>query len=235
MYRVDAASVAGWEAGRQAWQQRPRSIDTVCPLCGKQVNLQIVQVAEDALTETVCMKARCSRCGQTVKIWSMGGTEVYMRPAPAARQPIPGAGAMPTAVRQAYQDTIDVYNAGVWSGTATLTRRTLEGIVHELLPEDERRGPLAQQLRSLASSESVDLAQPLITLSNALKEGGNIGAHFDLTRTTDRATAAAMLDLIDYLIEYIYTLPGMIEELNRKVQQLDQEPDNPAAGEADES
>ncbi len=148
-----------------------------------------------------------------------------MRPAPAGRQPIEGAEAMPTAVRQAYQDTIDVFNAGVWSATATQTRRTLEGIVHELLPDEERSGPLAQQLRKLAESESVDLAQPLITLSNALRESGNIGAHFDLTRTTDRATAEAMLDLIDYLIEYIYALPEMIEELNRKVQQLDQEPE----------
>jgi len=128
---------------------------------------------------------------------------------------------MPTAVRQAYQDTIDVFNAGVWSATATQTRRTLEGIVHELLPEEERSGPLAQQLVKLAESESVDLAQPLITLSNAIRESGNIGAHFDLTRTTDRATAQAMLDLI----EYIYALPEMIEELNRKVQQLDQEPE----------
>jgi hypothetical protein len=32
-----------------------------------------------------------------------------------------------------------------------------------------------------------------------------------------------MLDLIDYLIEYIYTLPEMIEELNRRVQQLDRD------------
>jgi hypothetical protein len=144
-----------------------------------------------------------------------------MRPAPTARQPIQGADSMPTAVRQAYQDTIDVFNAGVWSATATQTRRTLEGIVHELLPEEERSGPLAQQLLKLAESESVDLAQPLITLSNATRESGNIGAHFDLTRITDRATAQAMLDLI----EYIYALPEMIEELNRKVQQLDQEPE----------
>ena len=128
---------------------------------------------------------------------------------------------MPTAIRQAYQDTIDVFNAGVWSATATQTRRTLEGIVYELLPEEEREGSLANQLRSLAASKSVNLAQPLNTLSNALRQGGNIGAHFNLTRTTDRATAEAMLDLIDYLIEYIYTLPGMIEQLNRKVQRLD--------------
>lgn len=228
MFRLDVSSIAGWQGGQYHWQRRPTSIDTVCPLCGKQVNLQIIGVVDESSTETVCMTARCSRCSQGVKVWSVeGGNEVYMRPAPAARQAIQGAGSMPTAVRQAYQDTIDVFNAGVWSGTATLTRRTLEGIVHELLPEGERRGTLAQQLRALASSESVDLAQPLITLSNALKQGGNIGAHFDLTRTTDRATAEAMLDLIDYLIEYIYTLPEMIEELNRKVQQLDRQPDDP--------
>jgi hypothetical protein len=37
-----------------------------------------------------------------------------------------------------------------------------------------------------------------------------------------------MLDLIEYLIRYIYTLPEMIEELNRRVQQLDQETDEEA-------
>ena len=83
----------------------------------------------------------------------------------------------------------------------------------------------AAQLRQLADSELVDIAQPLITLSNALRESGNIGAHFDLTRTTDKQTAEAMLD---YLIEYIYTLPEMIEKLNREVQQLDQEEDEQA-------
>lgn len=150
---------------------------------------------------------------------------MFMRPAPIAREPIEGSSSMPTAVRQAYQDTLDVFNAGVWSATATQTRRTLEGIVHELLPEERRKGPLAQQLRELAESESVNLAKPLITLSDSLRESGNIGAHFDLTRTTDRPTAEAMLDLIDYLIEYIYTLPEMVEELNRRVQQLDQELD----------
>jgi uncharacterized protein YecA (UPF0149 family) len=170
------------------------------------------------------MNARCVRCRNYVSIWSIEeGSELYMRPAPVAREPIEGAEAMPTAVRQAYQDTIDVFNAGVWSATATQTRRTLEGIVHHLLPEELRKGSLAQQLRKLSESESVNLAQPLITLSESLRESGNIGAHFDLTRTTDRDTAQAMLDLIDYLIEYIYTLPEMIEELNRRVQQLDRD------------
>jgi Domain of unknown function (DUF4145) len=227
VYRLDASSVEGWvdeEQGRE-WSRRPDTFDSVCPHCGRVANFQIRDAFADPERRTVSMTARCARCRNNVHLWSIdGGGELYMRPAPAARHPIAGAESMPTAVRQAYQDTIDVFNAGVWSATATQTRRTLEGIVHELLPAEERRGPLAQQLRKLA--ESVDLAQPLITLSNALRESGNIGAHFDLTRTTDRATAQAMLDLIDYLIEYIYALPEMIEELNRKVQQLDREGDD---------
>lgn len=230
MHKLAASSVVAWvlQHDGQPWSRRPKTFDTVCPRCGRVANFQVQDVLADPNRRTVATTARCAACAEDVCVWSVeGGDELYMRPAPAARAPIEGAEAMPTAVRQAYQDTIDVFNAGVWSATATQTRRTLEGIVHELLPDEERSGPLAQQLRKLAESESVDLAQPLITLSDALRESGNIGAHFDLTRTTDRATAQAMLDLIDYLIEYIYALPGMIEDLNRKVQQLDQEADQP--------
>ena len=225
MHRLDASAVVSW-ADPEGWgRERPLTFDTVCPYCGRQTNFGVQNANNDNVTGTTSGSARCARCRNSVLIWVRGRDELYMHPAPTARQPISGADSMPTAIRQAYQDTIDVFNAGVWSATATQTRRTLEGIVHELLPETERTGPLAQQLRKLAESESVNLAQPLITLSHALRESGNIGAHFDLTRTTDRATAAAMLDLIDYLIEYIYALPEMIEGLNRRVQQLDQEED----------
>lgn len=225
MYKLDVSCVVNFVSGNGGGKW-PHTLDTVCPNCGFVANFLADEPLYDRVRNTTSVRARCARCRSYVSIWSVNdGSELYMRPAPIAREPIEGAGSMPTAVRQAYQDTLDVFNAGVWSATATQTRRTLEGIVHELLPEEQRKGPLAQQLRKLAESESVNLARPLITLSDSLRESGNIGAHFDLTRTTDRATAEAMLDLIDYLIEYIYTLPEMIEELNRRVQQLDREPD----------
>lgn len=225
MYRLDVSSVVRWTNANHLGK-RPENLDTVCPYCGRVANFQTDDHELDSSRATISITAKCAACRNNVFIWSLnGGEELFMRPAPIAREPIEGSSSMPTAVRQAYQDTLDVFNAGVWSATATQTRRTLEGIVHELLPEERRKGPLAQQLRELAESESVNLAKPLITLSDSLRESGNIGAHFDLTRTTDRPTAEAMLDLIDYLIEYIYTLPEMVEELNRRVQQLDQELD----------
>ena len=135
---------------------------------------------------------------------------------------------MSLAAQRAYKSAINVFNVGEWNATATQTRVTLEGIVHDLLPEDEYnpRMPLGQHLRKLAETKTDDLVSPLLTLSNTLREGGNIGAHFDLERTTDKEMAEAMLDLIDYLIEYIYALPNRIEELNVRMQQLDQQSDD---------
>lgn len=224
MYRLHVSSGARWVGSGSTTY--PATLDTVCPHCGRQVNFLTENQNPDPNINAVSLTARCTRCSNNVYVWSIdNGSELYMRPAPVARQPVRGADMMPTAVQRAYQSTINVFNTGEWNATATQTRVTLEGIVHHLLPEEERKGPLAQQLRRLAETKTEDLARPLIVLSDALREGGNIGAHFDLTRTTDRDTADAMLDLMDYLIEYIYTLPEMIEELNRRVKQLDQEPD----------
>lgn len=225
MYKLGDSAVRSWTNMPNGQTRYPRSFDIYCPRCGTFANFQSSNASFDAHRGTVAITGTCAACRQPVDVWYVREEDLYVRPSPRGnREPIKGADLMPTAVRQAYQDTLDVYNAGVWSGTATLTRRTLEGLVHELLPEDERKNKiLAQQIRQLAKSKAVDLAQPLITLSNSLKDGGNIGAHFDLTRTTDQATAEAMLDLIDYLIEYIYTLPEMIEEFDRKVQRLDRQ------------
>ena len=87
-------------------------------------------------------------------------------------------------------------------------------------------GPFFGRLEKL--SEPVDLAKPLITLAHAIRQVGNLGAHFDLRKEPDRDTVKAQLELIEYLLEYVYTLPGMIETVNHKVDALgEEEPDEP--------
>jgi hypothetical protein len=121
---------------------------------------------------------------------------------------------VPAKLQRAYQQTLDASNAGIWSATATLCRRTLEGIMANLVPKAKRDESLAQQLKRLSSS--IDLGKPLVTLSDALRQNGNLGAHFDSEKEPDRETVAAMLDLLDYLLEYLYTLPAMINELDER-------------------
>lgn len=222
MYKLPWSVGASWMSipggGRY-----PAAIDTNCPRCGKLANLVAQDAVYDPNRDTTSVSVRCPGCQTLSYLWVVEGDDLYIHPSPEVlqRQPIEGADLMPAAVRQAYQDIIEVYNAGVWNATATMTRRTLEGIVNNLLPEE--KGPLARQLEELG--KSVDLARPLITLAHSVRQGGNIGAHFDLTRTTDRATAEAMVDLIEYLIEYIYTLPKRIEELDGRIDRLGNQDD----------
>jgi hypothetical protein len=91
----------------------------------------------------------------------------------------------------------------------------LEGIVGGLVSGAKPSDTLAQKIRELGNS--VDLSKPLIDLSNAVRHGGNIGVHFDEDGEADEELARAALDLVDYLMEYVYTLPGMVEDLNKRV------------------
>jgi hypothetical protein len=84
-----------------------------------------------------------------------------------------------------------------------------------------RQSNLGNALISLPTV--VDLAKPLITLSHSLRQGGNISAHFDSTRTPDQATAGAMVDLLEYLLEYVFTLPAMVDELEKRMAALGQQ------------
>lgn len=222
MYKLPWTAAGGRWVGLSGGGRYPATMDTNCPQCGKLVNLVAQDAVYDPHRDTTAASVRCPGCQTLSYMWVVDGDDVYIHPSPAPqRQPIEGADLMPAAVRKAYQDVIDVYNAGVWNAAATMTRRTLEGIVNNLLPEE--KGPLARQLEELGKSP--DLAKPLITLSHSVRQGGNIGAHFDLARTPDRATAEAMLDLIEYLIEYIYTLPKRIEELDGRIDRLGNQDD----------
>jgi hypothetical protein len=122
---------------------------------------------------------------------------------------------IPPGIREAYVEAIGVYNASVWSATATLCGRTLEGIVIHLasLGSDPVAGredmTLNQLLRALETKGS--LTGPLVALSDCLRHGRNLGAHFDTSVPVDGNLATAMLDLLDYLLEYIFTLPVMID------------------------
>jgi hypothetical protein len=44
-----------------------------------------------------------------------------------------------------------------------------------------------------------------------------------LDKIPNRETAEAMLNLIEYLIEYLYTLPKMIEQLDATIERLGEE------------
>ena len=230
MRSLDLSCVTSWINQHNWWF--PASIDTHCPFCGKLVNFAPQAHAYDQNRKTMATTSRCPGCRETVYIWAVNpgpandtsrqscACLTIFPPPEAHRDPIKGHAAVPDRIRRAYLEAVGVFNAGVWSATATCTRRTLEGLVNELLLADSEK-PLAARIKTL--SQSADLAKPLTTLSDLLREGGNIGAHFDLDREPDKEMARAMLDLLDYLLEYVYGLPAKIEALKNRIAELNQQ------------
>ncbi len=221
MYELPFSSIASW-IQLPTGSRYPASIDTTCPRCTRpSVTLQTRGPQEDGARLTVSATARCPACGGDSNIWFVEEEYLFIRPSPAElnRRPLEGYERLPERLRRAYKAALDVYNAGVWTATANSCRRTLEGIVTDLHPD--AKGPLDQRLKALP--DNVDLSEPLMTLAHAVREGGNLGSHFDLEKEPDRETAEAMLELIEYFLEYVYTLPRMIEDLNQKLEALGQD------------
>ena len=222
--------VADWDTYNNMYY--PRILDLRCPYCREKATFTTHNEEFDRSRSTLAVSARCANCRNTAHVWlinpSGSGSDPYpellaMHPAPATdREPIEGIDLLPEPIQRAYRDTVTVYNTGVWSATATLCRRTLEGIVSELEPNES--GSLFGKLEKL--SQSVNLAEPLITLSHAIRKVGNLGAHFDLRKEPDSETVQAQLELIEYLLEYVYTLPGQINALNERVETLGEKEEN---------
>lgn len=57
-------------------------------------------------------------------------------------------------------------------------------------------------------------------LADAIRKGGNLGAHFDLEKEPSEDISKLMVDMLDYLIEYIYILPNRIQSLHDKIESL---------------
>ncbi len=127
---------------------------------------------------------------------------------------------MPDALLRSYKSTLDSFNNGLWVACATSCRRTLEGMVKFML--DEYGVPIPPNLSKGLQTlfDNVDLREPLIALTEQLRHGGNLGAHFDLENEPDEMVTSAMVDLLDYFIEYVYVLGERADQLKSRIAAL---------------
>ncbi|WP_165612551.1 DUF4145 domain-containing protein [Limimaricola pyoseonensis] len=123
---------------------------------------------------------------------------------------------VPAPLRKSLDDAIRAYNARIYGATTTSGRRTLEGIFKYMLPEEQRDTSLYKLIQ--AAGDNYDFKAPIDRLSNAVRKGGNLGAHFDPDKEADQVMARQTLDLLVYLIEYLYVLPKRIESLENAIE-----------------
>ncbi|WP_207432169.1 DUF4145 domain-containing protein [Sabulibacter ruber] len=207
----------------------PISVDSTCPHCRRKVNFSIQWLAKRTYVVEYAL-THCPACQEkTTFIYLTKKREnkpirtghLFIHPSNGSREPLSGvqqADNMQEGLKKAYFSAINVLNAHEWTATSVLCRRVLEGITKSVVPEEDKNKPLATQLKGL--SKHIDLEEPIITLADAIRKGGNLGAHFDLEKEPTEEISQLMVEMLDYLIEYIFILPNRIKSLHDKIEAL---------------
>lgn len=222
MKPVPISAVKNW--AQQNGYFIPGSISTVCPHCTEKVTFTMAQHNNDQQRAAWSSSGTCPSCNQSTHFWTIEPKRVndregqdpaaiYMYPAPATYHEIMKfTENIPEPLQRSFVSTVDAFNSKNYTATAVCCRRTLEGIFKFLVPEAKRTMVLAKLIEEAKSN--ADLAKPLSNLSHSIREGGNLGAHFDMEREPDCNMARSMVELVEYLITYLYVLPKKIEDLD---------------------
>jgi hypothetical protein len=205
----------------------PISISTVCPHCGEKVLFTTSEAVNDQIRLTVAATASCPGCNSRThffiirhenepKLTENNPAAIYMYPPARNYYPNPKSSlVIPEPLKRSFVSTIDAFNSRNYAATAVCGRRTLEGIFKYLVPAEKRNMPLASLIE--AAKTEIDLAAPLTALSHAIRDGGNLGAHFDEEKEPDETLARQMVELLEYLISYLYVLPTEIKKLEQSL------------------
>ncbi|WP_394207393.1 DUF4145 domain-containing protein [Pseudomonas putida] len=197
----------------------PSSINQICPHCGDLVTFTTSVASNDTSTKSISLRSACPGCHDFVSFWAVRAddssgdpSEIFMYP---KSKPVLLAAdfpdSVPLAIRKSFDSAASSFITKNYPATAVMARRTLEGIFKYLLPETDRGGTLAVSINKVMQGH--DLAAPLSTLAHAIRGGGNLGAHFDEENEPTEAMAMQMVELLRYLISYLYVLPNQIQEL----------------------
>jgi hypothetical protein len=226
MQKIPLSSVQGWFVLGAV--RIPSAVGSPCPRCGEKVIFSLEDRFDDTPRLTIAFKGRCPACREFASFWAIRGEKnpvgdyrnpeaIFMYPELQNYYPVPELSAdVPAPLQRSLISTIDAFNSKNYVATTVGGRRTLEGIFKYLLPEDKRKASLAK-LIELAKSE-IDLAAPLSSLSHAIRDGGNLGAHFDMENEPSEALARQMVELLNYLVSYLYVLPKEIEKLEKSLE-----------------
>lgn len=221
MQQVPKAAVRQWVKIGKA--NSPKSAGMVCPHCGERVVFSLTGHSDDKSRLAILASGACPGCTKKVHFFSFRSEAspqdddnnpeaIYSYPPAKNHYPYPELAAdIPDGLNRSLVSTVEAFNSQNYAATAVCCRRTLEGIFKYLLPEEKRGIKLHRAIVEV--QEHTDLAAPLSSLSHAIREGGNLGAHFDMEKEPSAEMAKQMVDLVVYLISFLYVLPEEIQAL----------------------
>lgn len=204
-----------------------------CPLCGNTVTVSMRQPSPDGTRNLVAATGSCPHCQAKLHCLcfytnSIEGpnepSAIYIYPPPhGLRQPPRSLSMAPEPVRLCFEQALVTYNKKVWPASLMLCGRTLEAMIKHL-PHGETETPgrhqgLGQLNERLA--KYIAATSPMDQLADSIRLGRNMGAHYNETHEPNEIVARKLLDLCEYLIEYLYTLPQMVQETRAALESSD--------------
>jgi hypothetical protein len=204
----------------------PHRLGTTCPHCTRAVWFEFdPYLGTDDVNKGPRM-VNCPGCRGAVSFYVISPPHssqvgwLWAHPSPKTehihRGEIAAAlGQMHPALREAYDEATATLASGHASSATIQARRTLEGLVKHLLEDADhkvtKRAALDQLIRTLANH--LDLTKPLTDTAHAVREGGNVGAHYDAQITASKELAAKTVNLVEAIADYLLVLPKKVEEL----------------------
>ena len=223
MIDIPVSLITGWDT-----RQTPRQPLAISLKCGKCRQFATFVLADGKWVESQTFVAvvNCPnpKCKSTTRFMGFEldsnsrFSKLSVDPAPELmRQAMEHLELVPEKVKNAYQASLDAYNSGLPDSVSVVSRRTLEGAIKMLWenPEETRGKSLHSLIESL--HEKFDLAKPMTDLAHAMRQGGNLAAHFDLDKEMNPKIAEKMIEMIEYILEYLYIIPKRIEELQAEI------------------
>jgi len=220
MQKIPLTSIKRWT--HMGGYNIPMSVSSYCPHCGDKVVFSLASHFYDTHRKAQNASAACPSCDNSVSFYTMNPWKideeekdpdvVYIYPPIKKYRHVKDYSKyIPENLQKAYESTLDSYNSKNYIATAVSCRRTLEGIFLYLPTEGNKEKVLAKAIEK--AKKDVDWAAPLNTLAHMIRHGGNLGAHFNEEKEPNEVVAKSMVELLEYLLEYIYELPKNIDEL----------------------
>jgi hypothetical protein len=233
----------------KAWQivgkglRIPSSVDCICGFCNTLANLQTRLIKDDEIG-TISMTGRCTRCDEVSKVFIISVVtepsgqdnnkkcECWVHPKSEIRKyKFQSEEINPQRIAKSYKDAIDSFNQGCASLSITACGRVVEGIAKTNFPKASSNNQISKLFQKLdKESQNLDeefqnLLSPLLSLGEALRIGRNTGGHFDFNIEPDRELASKILDLTEFLIQYVYILQLEAAKVQELIDAL--EPEEP--------
>ena len=232
MLKINDESIPSWFNFHRV--RLPEAIDTICSICSRPMTFNTRTSWDFGTSQVFAAVCRCTACSEHVLFVGIKSSQanddqipkaiIFQYPVPNVRGLLSGfetIDSLPERSKNAYKSAVNIYNVSEWAASSNSTRRALEAITAAILPEDKRRGNLWSQIEQIPTE--LDLSKPITDLAHTIRTAGNIGSHFSEEGDPNEEVASLMLDLLDYLIEYLFILPEQILSLQEAIIRLDEE------------